>query len=107
MILPDPHPEFTGNVSRRRRSSTPPTSIHGVGRFRVNVFQQRGSIGAVLRAIPHSIPAFASLGLPDVVAGFAELRRGLVLVTGPTGSGKSTSLAALVDIINPTKPCIS
>ena len=77
--------------------------IHGVGRFRVNVFQQRGSVGAVLRAIPHSIPAFHSLGLPDVVAGFAELRRGLVLVTGPTGSGKSTSLAALVDIINTTK----
>ncbi len=77
--------------------------IHGVGRFRVNVFQQRGSVGAVLRAIPHSIPPFHALGLPDVVASFAELRRGLVLVTGPTGSGKSTSLAALVDIINTTK----
>jgi twitching motility protein PilT len=78
--------------------------IHGVGRFRVNVFQQRGSVGAVLRAIPHEIPAFESLGLPDIVAGFAELRRGLVLVTGPTGSGKSTSLASLVNIINRTKP---
>jgi len=78
--------------------------IHGVGRFRVNVFQQRGSVGAVLRAIPHEIPAFDSLGLPDVVASFAELRRGLVLVTGPTGSGKSTSLASLVNIINRTKP---
>jgi twitching motility protein PilT len=78
--------------------------IHGVGRFRVNVFQQRGSIGSVLRAIPHDIPMFDSLGLPDVVASFAELRRGLVLVTGPTGSGKSTSLASLVNIINRTKP---
>jgi twitching motility protein PilT len=78
--------------------------IHGVGRFRVNVFQQRGSVGSVLRAIPHEIPAFESLGLPDIVAGFAELRRGLVLVTGPTGSGKSTSLASLVNIINRTKP---
>jgi twitching motility protein PilT len=78
--------------------------IHGVGRFRVNVFQQRGSVGAVLRAIPHEIPAFDSLGLPDNVASFAELRRGLVLVTGPTGSGKSTSLASLVNIINRTKP---
>ncbi|HXY46038.1 MAG TPA: PilT/PilU family type 4a pilus ATPase [Acidimicrobiales bacterium] len=78
--------------------------IHGVGRFRVNVFQQRGSVGAVLRAIPHEIPAFDSLGLPDVVAAFAELRRGLVLVTGPTGSGKSTSLASLVNIINRSKP---
>jgi twitching motility protein PilT len=78
--------------------------IHGVGRFRVNVFQQRGSVGAVLRAIPHDIPLFDSLGLPDIVAGFAELRRGLVLVTGPTGSGKSTSLASIVNIINRTKP---
>jgi twitching motility protein PilT len=78
--------------------------IHGVGRFRVNVFQQRGSVGAVLRAIPHDIPIFDSLGLPDIVAGFAELRRGLVLVTGPTGSGKSTSLASIVNIINRTKP---
>jgi len=52
----------------------------------------------------HEIPAFESLGLPDIVAGFAELRRGLVLVTGPTGSGKSTSLASLVNIINRTKP---
>jgi twitching motility protein PilT len=79
-------------------------NILGVGRFRVNVFQQRGSIGAVLRAIPHEIPAFESLGLPDIVASFAELRRGLVLVTGPTGSGKSTTLAALISIINRTKP---
>jgi twitching motility protein PilT len=79
-------------------------TIVGVGRFRVNVFQQRGSIGAVLRAIPHEIPAFESLGLPDIVATFAELRRGLVLVTGPTGSGKSTSLASLINIINRTKP---
>jgi twitching motility protein PilT len=79
-------------------------TILGVGRFRVNVFQQRGSIGAVLRAIPHEIPAFDSLGLPEIVSSFAELRRGLVLVTGPTGSGKSTSLASLINIINRTKP---
>ncbi len=79
-------------------------TILGVGRFRVNVFQQRGSIGAVLRAIPHEIPAFDSLGLPEIVATFAELRRGLVLVTGPTGSGKSTTLASIINIINRTKP---
>ena len=78
--------------------------IVGVGRFRVNVFQQRGTIGAVLRSIPHEIPAFDSLGLPEVVSSFAELRRGLVLVTGPTGSGKSTTLAALISIINRSKP---
>ena len=56
-----------------------------------------------MRAIPHDIPPFDSLGLPDVVAGFADLRRGLVLVTGPTGSGKSTSLASLINIINQSK----
>jgi len=78
--------------------------IRGVGRFRVNVFQQRGSIGAVLRSIPHEIPAFESLGLPESVVTLAELRRGLVLVTGPTGSGKSTTLASLVNIINRSKP---
>ncbi len=79
-------------------------TIMGVGRFRVNVFQQRGSIGTVMRAIPHEIPPFDTLGLPAVVPSLAELRRGLVLVTGPTGSGKSTTLASLVNIINQSKP---
>jgi len=79
-------------------------TIMGVGRFRVNVFLQRGSIGTVMRAIPHEIPSFETLGLPAVVPSLAELRRGLVLVTGPTGSGKSTTLASLVNIINQTKP---
>ncbi len=79
-------------------------SVLGSGRFRVNVFQQRGAIGAVLRMIPSEVPPFESLGIPKVVASFAELRRGLVLVTGPTGSGKSTTLASIVDIVNRTKP---
>ncbi len=79
-------------------------TIMGVGRFRVNLFQQRGSIGAVMRAIPHEIPPFDTLGLPAIVPSLAELRRGLVLVTGPTGSGKSTTLASLVNIINQSKP---
>jgi len=79
-------------------------TIMGVGRFRVNVFQQRGSIGTVMRAIPHEIPLFDTLGLPAVVPSLAELRRGLVLVTGPTGSGKSTTLASLINIINQSKP---
>jgi twitching motility protein PilT len=79
-------------------------TIMGVGRFRVNVFLQRGSIGTVMRAIPHEIPSFDTLGLPAVVPSLAELRRGLVLVTGPTGSGKSTTLASLVNIINQSKP---
>ena len=79
-------------------------SIPGVGRFRVNVFLQKDSMGAVMRVIPFEIVPFGRLGLPDAVAGFARLPRGLVLVTGPTGSGKSTSLASLVDIINSTRP---
>jgi twitching motility protein PilT len=79
-------------------------SIVGVGRFRLNVFQQRGTVAAVLRAIPHEIPPFEMLGIPDSIRSFTDLRRGLVLVTGPTGSGKSTTLASLVDIINKTKP---
>jgi twitching motility protein PilT len=69
----------------------------------MNVFRQRGAIGAVLRTIPFAIPEFASLGMPAIIESFAQLPRGLVLVTGPTGSGKSTTLAALLDIINRTK----
>ncbi|HXY44171.1 MAG TPA: PilT/PilU family type 4a pilus ATPase [Acidimicrobiales bacterium] len=79
-------------------------SVPGVGRFRMNVFMQRGTVAAALRAIPHDIPTFESLHVPEPIRSFAELRRGLVLVTGPTGSGKSTTLASLVDIINRTKP---
>ena len=79
-------------------------SIPDKARFRVNVFLQRDSMGAVMRTIPSEIVPFSQLGLPASVEQFAELPRGLVLVTGPTGSGKSTSLASLVDIINQTKP---
>ncbi len=79
-------------------------AIPSQSRFRMNVFRQRGSVGAVLRVIPFEIPPFDSLGLPAVVKTLAELPRGLVLVTGPTGSGKSTTLASLIDIINRTKP---
>ncbi len=79
-------------------------SVAGVGRFRLNVFFQRGTVAAALRAIPHDIPTFESLRIPDTIRAFADLRRGLVLVTGPTGSGKSTTLASLVDIINRSKP---
>ncbi len=78
-------------------------SIPGKSRFRMNVFRQRGSVGAVLRTIPFHIPEFSTLNMPAVIKTFAQLQRGLVLVTGPTGSGKSTTLAALLDIINRTK----
>src|SRR5688500_3472944 len=79
-------------------------SISGVGRFRVNVLLQRDSVGSVMRVIPHEIVPLGALGLPESVAQFTNLMRGLVLVTGPTGSGKSTTLASMIDVINATKP---
>ncbi len=74
-----------------------------LGRFRVNAFHERGNLAAALRLIPNEIPTIAELGLPRVIEKFADFPRGLVLVTGPTGSGKSTTLAALVDKINDEK----
>ena len=71
-----------------------------LGRFRVNAFHERGNLAAALRLIPTEIKSVAELGLPNVIMSFADYPRGLVLVTGPTGSGKSTTLAALVDKIN-------
>jgi twitching motility protein PilT len=78
-------------------------SIPGVGRFRCNVFQQRGTVGLVLRVIPTRIKNIDELGLPPVLKRIAEEERGLVLVTGTTGSGKSTTLAAMIDYINTTR----
>jgi twitching motility protein PilT len=72
-------------------------------RFRVNVYFQRGSLGAALRMVPHEIKGFDELGLPKAVEDMTEKPRGLVLVTGPTGSGKSTTLAAMIDRINSTR----
>src|SRR3954454_7881965 len=74
--------------------------IKGLARFRCNMFNQRGAVGAVYRLIPEQIKTFKELGLPAVVATLAERPRGLILVTGPTGSGKSTTLAAMLDKIN-------
>src|SRR5512139_3085703 len=74
--------------------------IRGLARFRCNLFNQRGAVGAVYRVIPERIRPFEELGLPKVIAKLAERPRGLVLVTGPTGSGKSTTLAAMLDKIN-------
>jgi twitching motility protein PilT len=75
-------------------------SVPGHARFRVNVFQQRDAVGAVMRMIPWEIKSLDELDMPPVVGSFASMKRGLVLVTGPTGSGKSTTLAALIDQIN-------
>jgi twitching motility protein PilT len=78
-------------------------SLEGLSRFRVNVFVQRGAIGGVMRTIPHKIRELSELGLPPDLERFAHLPRGLVLVTGPTGSGKSTTLASLLDVANRTR----
>jgi twitching motility protein PilT len=74
--------------------------LRGVGRFRCNVFNQKGAVGAVFRLIPEKIRSLEELGLPPVLAEMSDKPRGLVLVTGPTGSGKSTTLAAMIDRIN-------
>ncbi len=79
-------------------------SLTGSGRFRVNVFFQRGSVGGVMRTISEDVISFEQLGLPKVVADIARQPRGLVLVTGPTGSGKSTTLATMLDMINREYP---
>lgn len=79
-------------------------SIPGLSRFRTNIFQQRNSMGAVFRVIPLKIPTLEELQLPRVCRFLAERPRGMVLVTGPTGSGKSTTLAAMIDHINATRP---
>jgi twitching motility protein PilT len=78
-------------------------SVTGLGRFRCNVFQQRGTIGMVLRVIPMTVREIGELGLPAVLKKIATEERGLVLVTGTTGSGKSTTLAAMIDYINRTR----
>ncbi|HEQ60534.1 MAG TPA: type IV pilus twitching motility protein PilT [Firmicutes bacterium] len=79
--------------------------VPGLGRFRVNIFQQRGTIGVVLRAIPYNILGLEELNLPPVIGKIAVEQRGLILVTGTTGSGKSTTLAAMIDLINANDTC--
>jgi twitching motility protein PilT len=79
--------------------------IENLSRFRCNVFMQRGNVSVALRQIPYKVKSFEELGLPKVVSEFAGLPRGLVLVTGPTGSGKSTTLAAIIDKINCERQC--
>jgi twitching motility protein PilT len=77
--------------------------VRGLARFRVNVYKDRGTYAACLRALSSKIPNFEKLGLPDVVREMSEKPRGLILVTGPTGSGKTTTLAAMIDLINRTR----
>ena len=78
-------------------------SLTGLSRFRVNIFKQRGTHAIVMRVVPNEIPSFEQLGIPPVLKEVAEMKNGIVLLTGPTGSGKSSTLAAIIDLINETK----
>lgn len=78
-------------------------SLPGLSRFRVNIFKQRGTHAIVMRVVPNEIPSFEDLSLPPVLKEISDLKNGIVLVTGPTGSGKSSTLAAIIDVINETK----
>ncbi|MBZ5540104.1 MAG: PilT/PilU family type 4a pilus ATPase [Acidobacteriia bacterium] len=78
-------------------------AVSGLARFRVNIFRQRGTCAIVMRVIPNNIPTFEELNLPPQIAEVAELRNGIALVTGPTGSGKSSTLAAIMDVMNTTR----
>jgi twitching motility protein PilT len=80
-------------------------TMEDIARFRVNIYQQRGTIGLVLRIIPLQVMSLEELGMPPSIADLARLRQGLVLVTGPTGCGKSTTLAAMIDLINANRRC--
>jgi twitching motility protein PilT len=78
-------------------------SLTGLSRFRVNIFKQRGTHAIVMRVVPNDIPSFEDLGVPPVLKEVADMKNGIVLLTGPTGSGKSSTLAAIIDLINETK----
>jgi pilus retraction protein PilT len=80
-------------------------TVKDVGRFRFNVYMQKGAVAAAMRVIPSRIPSVESLRLPSVIYEVVKKHSGLVLVTGPTGSGKSTTLACMIDLINQTRPC--
>ncbi len=100
MLGPDQREKFD-----RTREIDLAYSQPGLGRFRVNIFQQRGTIGIVMRVIPTRVPGIDELNLPQVLKRIADEERGLVLVTGTTGSGKSTTLAAMINHINSTTAC--
>jgi twitching motility protein PilT len=102
MTLMEGNPDAAQNLARTGTADLS-YSLPSRRRFRVNIFQQRGSYSIVMRVIPTELPSIRSLGLPPQLAEIAELRNGLVLLTGPTGSGKSSTLAAIIDLINETK----
>jgi twitching motility protein PilT len=97
-------PEDRKEVFRERGEVDFAYSVANVGRFRANVFKQRGSVSMVMRKLRFGGPSFEEIGLPDAVRTLADEHRGLILVTGPTGSGKTTTLAAMIGYLNETKP---
>jgi twitching motility protein PilT len=102
MTLMQGHPEAAERLAHTGTADLS-YSLPSRTRFRVNIFQQRGSYSIVMRVIPTEIPTIKTLGLPAQLAEMAELRNGIILLTGPTGSGKSSTLAAVIDIINERK----
>jgi twitching motility protein PilT len=113
MITNEVAAEMAGAIMRpdvaemfaQRNEADFPYAIPGFGRFRVNVFRQRGSVAMIFRRVRTNAASFDELGLPEVVARLANEQRGLVLVTGPTGSGKTTTLADMIDHINQNREC--
>jgi len=101
-IAPDTAPEI---FARELTDEDCAYSVNGVGRFRVNICKQRGSAAVVLRVIATDVPTVEQLGLPDVIREISMEERGLILVTGATGSGKSTTLAAMIDLLNASRAC--
>ncbi|MEP6945485.1 MAG: PilT/PilU family type 4a pilus ATPase [Acidobacteriota bacterium] len=102
MSLVRDNPDAAHNLAKFRTADLS-YALPGKCRFRVNIFQQRNSFSIVMRVIPHEIPTFDSLNLPAALGEIAEIRNGIVLLTGPTGSGKSSTLAAIIDRINEIK----
>jgi twitching motility protein PilT len=96
------NPDAAAQLARSRTADLS-YALPGKCRFRVNIFQQRNSYSIVMRVIPHAIPTFEQLRLPPQLAEIADIRNGIVLLTGPTGSGKTSTLAAIIDRINDTK----
>ena len=98
-------PEKDGEIFNRKKAVDFCFSLEGIGRFRCNIHLQRGTMAAAIRIFPHVLPRLSDLNLPDAIQKFSFFNRGLVLVTGPAGCGKSTTLAALIDIINRNRKC--
>jgi twitching motility protein PilT len=101
-LILSPHQQAAQNLEKLG-SADLSYSVPGLSRFRVNIFMQRGTHAIVMRVIPPRVPGFDELSLPAQLKNIAELKNGIVLVTGPTGSGKSSTLAAVIDLINETK----